>query len=66
MKTVIGMSILALVVAARASVRNQALRAGDETQRLPPGARCDYDDQCGSRICDACACRGPLPEPGGT
>jgi hypothetical protein len=63
MKTLFCTSILALAFVACATVPQRTARAGDETPRLPPGARCDYDDQCGSGICDAYECRGPALEP---
>jgi hypothetical protein len=58
------LTLLVLLLAACATVPRQALEAGNATPRLLPGARCDYDDQCGSGICDAYECRGPMPEPG--
>jgi hypothetical protein len=63
----VGELVLAFVVAVAActTVPKQMLRAGDDTRRRPPGARCDFDDQCVSGICDEAACRGPAPEPGG-
>jgi hypothetical protein len=65
MKAACCLSILVVLLAACATLPGQTARAGYETQPLPPGAHCDFDDQCGSRICDAYACRGPMPEPGG-
>jgi hypothetical protein len=64
MKTLSRLSVLVFVVAiaACATVPKQTLRASDETPRRPPGARCDFDDQCASGICDEVACRGPAPE----
>lgn len=40
-------------------------KAVGTTACLAPGARCDFDGQCCSHICDAYDCRGPMPPPGG-
>jgi len=62
MKTILGLWMLALAVTACATVPAAPPRAGDEAQRRRPGARCHYDDQCGSGMCDAYSCRGPMAE----
>jgi hypothetical protein len=53
------LTLLVLIFAACAIVPRQTLDARNATPRLLPGARCDYDDQCGSGLCDAYECRGP-------
>jgi hypothetical protein len=65
MKKMICLLFLPGVVAACGAAPGQSLRAGNEVPRREPGARCDFDDQCGSGICDAYACRGPAPRPSG-
>jgi hypothetical protein len=70
MKTMLGLCWLVLASTACATAPAAPPRAGDEAQRRRPGARCDYDDQCGSGMCDAYSCRGPMtetddPPPGG-
>jgi hypothetical protein len=52
------MSILILLLAACATVPGQTAQAGYGAPRLAPGARCDFDDECSSGVCDDYACRG--------
>jgi hypothetical protein len=57
------LTLLVLLFAACATVPRPTLDARNATPGLLPGARCDYDDQCGSGLCDSYECRGPMPEP---
>jgi hypothetical protein len=59
MKTAILLSLLALTVGACATASEGTLRFDDATGSKRPGARCEYDDECGSGRCDAYICRGP-------
>ena len=58
MKTACCMSILILLLAACATVPRQTAQAGHGAPTLQPGARCDFDDECSSGVCDDYACRG--------
>jgi hypothetical protein len=65
MRNVVSLFTLAVVLAACATVPPPALRAADVAQNQPLGGRCDFDDICGSGICDDNVCRDPIPRPNG-
>jgi hypothetical protein len=60
MKIAILLSLLVVTIGACATVSDGTLRLDDSARGKHPGAPCEYDDECGSRVCDAYLCRGPV------